>query len=329
MAGPSCASGAGPWVRRAPAGLARWLHQESLSILATTYQRDLLLVLGAPAPDRLEASARRFDRPMGLSVSSGSLRLATRCHIHAWSREGRRGGGSVLRHRSSLRTGYLDAHDLAGDGGPDALVVDTRHSCLRRVGRRALPVWQPPFVSSLAGEDRCHLNGLAAEGGRPVLATALAASDAREGWRGKAMGGGILLDVEGGRILADGLCLPHSPRIRDGRIWLLNGGRGELGTADFAGGGFRPRVALPGLARGLAFHREHAIVGLSRPRPGRRLDLPSDRPEQASLCGLAVVDLRVPALRWLAELGGGLEEIYDVQALCHPGEDFGRFLCRR
>jgi len=40
--------------------------------------------------------------------------------------------------------------------------VNTRFSCLCTLDgvHSFVPRWRPPFVSALAPEDRCHLNGL-------------------------------------------------------------------------------------------------------------------------------------------------------------------------
>ncbi|GEM_PF-5901273 len=43
--------------------------------------------------------------------------------------------------------------------------------------------FQPPFISRLAAEDRCHLNGLAIVNGRAKYVTAVSQSDVAEGWR--------------------------------------------------------------------------------------------------------------------------------------------------
>jgi Domain of unknown function (DUF4915) len=46
--------------------------------------------------------------------------------------------------------------------------VNARFSCLCSLDRSAsfAPPWRPPFVTVLEPTDRCHLNGLAMEGGR-------------------------------------------------------------------------------------------------------------------------------------------------------------------
>src|SRR5207237_1428125 len=82
-----------------------------------------------------------------------------------------------------------------------------------------VPRWRPPFVSALAAEDRCHLNGLAVVGGKPRYVTALGETDAAGGWRTNKPRGGCLIDVPAGEVVARGLCMPDSPRWHAGRRW--------------------------------------------------------------------------------------------------------------
>ncbi len=41
-----------------------------------------------------------------------------------------------------------------------------------------------------------------------------------------------MLDVPSGEVVVGGLCMPHSPRWHDGRLWLLESGNGALGYVD-------------------------------------------------------------------------------------------------
>jgi uncharacterized protein (TIGR03032 family) len=54
------------------------------------------------------------------------------------------------------------------------LFINTDFSCLAtlRPGYSFEPLWQPPFISKLVAEDRCHLNGLAMQDGKPTYVTA-------------------------------------------------------------------------------------------------------------------------------------------------------------
>src|SRR5204862_271475 len=127
------------------------------------------------------------------------------------------------------------------------------------------PLWRPPFLSKLAPEDRCHLNGLALVDGRARYVTAVATTDVADGWRDRRRDGGVVIDVQSNQIIASGLSMPHSPRWHRGRLWLLDSGTGRLGSLG-PGGAFQPLAFCPGNLRGLAFAGDHAIVGLSEPR---------------------------------------------------------------
>lgn len=151
------------------------------------------------------------------------------------------------------------------------IFVNTRFNCLATPSDRHSfePVWRPPFISALVDEDRCHLNGLAMEDGRPRFVTAVSRSDTIDDWRDRRADGGIVIDVEKNEIVCTGLSMPHSPRLYRGELWVLNSGTGELGIvrgAESGNGVFEPRVFCPGFLRGLAFFGNFAFVGLSKPR---------------------------------------------------------------
>src|SRR2546423_1725233 len=78
-------------------------------------------------------------------------------------------------------------------------------------------------------------------------------SDIAGGWRDHRPGGGVAVDGRANRVVLDQLSMPHSPRLRDGRLWLLDSGHGYLGHADLSAGRFERVAFCPGYARGLAF----------------------------------------------------------------------------
>jgi len=49
--------------------------------------------------------------------------------------------------------------------------------------------------------------------GQPRYVTALGRSDVRAGWREALHKDGCLVEVPSGRLVATGLCMPHSPRV--------------------------------------------------------------------------------------------------------------------
>src|SRR5262249_29478043 len=130
-------------------------------------------------------------------------------------------------------TADLDVHDLAYGADGRLVFGNTLFSCLAGASESHSfrPIWKPFFISRLAAEDRCHLNGLALKDGRPAYVTAVAETDLADGWRDNRVSGGVVIDVATGEIVCRALSMPHSPRLHDGRLWLLNSGTGEIGTA--------------------------------------------------------------------------------------------------
>lgn len=308
-------------------GFSSFIAELGASLAFTTYQAGKLFFLGATAEGRLSLFERTFPRCMGLCADGDSLWLATLFQI--WRLDNALPAGQ--RHegydrlyvpRVAYTTGDVDVHDLAVDRRGRLVFVNTLFSCLATLAPRAsfAPLWRPPFISRLAAEDRCHLNGLALEDGAPAYVTAVADSDVADGWRDRRRDGGLVLDVRSGEVVADNLSMPHSPRVHEGRLWLLEAGTGHLGYVEEES--FERVCFCPGYARGLCFAGHYAIVGLSKPRRSRTfadLELGENLAERGAeaRCGLLVVDLRSgDVVHWL-RLDGAVEELYDVVLL--PG----------
>lgn len=151
--------------------------------------------------------------------------------------------------------------------------------------------------------------------------TSVSASNLAEGWREHRRDGGRVIEVDSGETIAAGLSMPHSPRLHQGKLWILQAGTGELGHVDLATGRFIPLCFLPGFARGLAMLGDHAVVGLSQPREHRtfnglalneRLQREGVQPQ----CAICVINLKTGDVEHRLEIGGVVSEIYDV-ALLH------------
>jgi len=304
-----------------------WLTAAGLTIGATTYHSNRLFLVGVKPSGRLSVLNRLFERAMGLAMSSERLLLSTRFQIFQFEnvlRDGEREGDydRLFKPHLAWTTGDIDVHDLAFGTHGEPLFINSLFSAVATVdGRHSFrSLWKPPWITKLAPEDRCHLNGMALESGKPRYVTAVAATDVAAGWRDKRRDGGVVVDVESDEIVARGLSMPHSPRLHDGRLWLLNSGTGELGTVDLAAGRFEPVAFCPGYLRGLAFHGNYAVVGLSQCREERTfsgLELDERLREKGveARCGLVVVDLATGAtVHWL-DFAGTVRELYDVQLL--------------
>jgi uncharacterized protein (TIGR03032 family) len=321
-------------------GFAPLLASLNCTLAVTTYQAGKLVLFRADG-GRLSALFRTFSAAMGLAVADDRLAIGTRNSV--WELRNAPEIGRQIdpgaKHdacfvpRNAHVTGDVRIHELAWcnaapegsaassggglSGERELWFVNTRFSCLCTLhpDYSFVPRWMPPFVSELAAEDRCHLNGLAVEEGRPRYATALGASNVTEGWRPDKARGGVVLDVTSGEVVTTGLAMPHSPRVHNNRLFVLNSGQGALEAVDVARGTRDTIARLPGYTRGLAFHGEYAFVGLSRIREKREFGgLPIEK--EANLkCGVAALNVGSGRIEQWIEFQAGCDEIFDVQIL--------------
>jgi uncharacterized protein (TIGR03032 family) len=305
------------------------LQQLGASLLVSTYQANKLLVVRAVAGG-LSTLVRHFDKPMGLAVDSRRLALGTLNQVWflrnapdiAPRVEPAGIHDACYLPRSCHVTGDIAVHEMAW-AGDELWVVNTRFSCLCTLDPdySFVPRWRPPFVTALAAEDRCHLNGLAMAHGQPTYVTALGETDTRDGWRLNKPQGGCLIEVGSGEVISRGLSMPHSPRRHNRQLWLLESGTGRLLLVDTGTGQWQSIVELPGFARGLAFVGPYAFIGLSRIRENSAMTgVPLAERREHLKSGVAVVDLRSGKLAAMLEFQTAVEEIFDVQVL--PGLRF-------
>ena len=308
-----------------------WMARRGASLAFTTYQAGKLFFLGLRDDGRLSVFERSFARCMGLAVSADAQTLLAATHYQLFRfdnalppAEKANGHDALYVPRVSWITGDLDIHDVGFGASGKPVFVNTRFSCLGEVaeGFSFRPVWQPDFITRLAAEDRCHLNGMAMADGHPRYVTAVSRSNVADGWRDKRTGGGIVIDVETGETVCEGLSMPHSPRLHDGKLWVLNSGAGEFGWVDVAARRFNPVAFCPGYARGLSFVDGYAVIGLSLARENRTFQgMPLDAALQSNgaeaRCGLLVVDINTgDTVAWV-RIEGVVRELYDVAVL--PG----------
>lgn len=327
-----------------------WLASQNLSLVFTTYQAGKVFFIGLRQNGELSVFERTFERCMGLYAHNSSLYLSSLYQL--WRLENALEPGQIADGYDAVYvpqvgyiTGDLDIHDvvlveppqLRGDQQVEPQVpslnngnlggvvfVNTLFSCLATISetKSFVPFWKPPFISKLAAEDRCHLNGLAVRDGQPRYVTAVSQSDVADGWRDKRKDGGCVMDISTNQAIATGLSMPHSPRWYKDKLWLLNSGRGEFGYLDLERGVFEAVAFCPGYLRGLSFCGDFAVVGISKPRhnktfSGLALDEQLQAKQAQARCGLLVIDLRSGDIVHSLRIEGVVEELYDVQVL--PG----------
>ncbi len=325
---PAPESATEPWIEvTSSRHFASWLAEQRVSLGFTTYQASKLFLLGLHTDGRLAVMERTLMRCMGLWADDQTLWLSSLYQI--WRFENVLRPGELYQGCDRLyvpkigyTTGDLDVHDITVEATGRVIFAATLFGCLATLNERYsfTPLWRPPFLSKLAAEDRCHLNGLALVDGKVAYVTVVSPSDVADGWRDRRQDGGCVLEVPSGRVVAQGLSMPHSPRVYRGRLWVLNSGTGMFGSIDLPNGSFVPLTFCPGYLRGLSFVGDYAIVGLSRPRRDKTfggLALEQTLAERGAeaRCGLYVIDLRTGDTAHWVRVEGMVSELYDVAVL--------------
>jgi uncharacterized protein (TIGR03032 family) len=306
------------------------LRQLGTSLLVSTYQTGKLICIRR---ERIGVNThfRDFDRPMGIAVRRDRIAVGTGSELvdlrnmpEAAAKLPPPGShDACFLPRNRHFTGEIRIHDVAFARG-ELWVVATAFSCLATIDavHSFVPRWAPPFISELRPDDRCHLNGLCVVDDEPRYVTALGETDEPGGWRERKADGGVVIDVESGETLLRGLSMPHSPRWHDGRLWLLESGRGALSVADLEAGTWETVAELPGFTRGLALAGPLAFVGLSQIRETVTFGgLPLTERVAERLCGVWVVDVRNGGIAGFLRFEDLVQEIFEVAlmpGLVHP-----------
>ena len=323
------------------------LDHFGMSLLVSTYQAGRLVMFRSQG-DVLNTHFRNFDKPMGLAV--GDNRLAVGSGISIWefhnipavgrkvdekeagdsseSSEQERVAEITRRHdacflpRLTHWTGDIQIHEMAWVGqGNDAELwfVNTLFSCLciRSDIHNFQPVWRPWFVSKYVPGDCCHLNGLGLRDGVPRYVTALGETDEPGKWRENKKDGGLLIDIQSNEIILRGLSMPHSPRWYQGRLWLLESGKGSFGYIDPATGRYESIIELPGFTRGLSFAGPFAFIGLSQVRESAVFGgVPiAERALEERVCGVWVVNIETGEQVGFVQFEDQVQEIFAVEVL--------------
>lgn len=311
------------------AGLHGFLAANNISLAFTSYQTGFLYLLGPGRDGRLALHQAQYPQAMGIAGNRDRLYLATLTQIVrlenvlAADQLANERHDRVYVPRNAQTVGAVDLHELGVQTSGRVLFVNTKYSCLCEPSttHSFKPIWKPSFITKLAPEDRCHLNGLCLVDGAAKYASAACRSDVVDGWRDRRHDGGIIIDIETDEILAEGLSLPHSPRWHDGRLWIANSGSGEIGWIDAATKAFRPLCFCPGFVRGLAFHAGHVAVTLSKPRyrrfDGLALADTLEEKDADAWCGVQIIALRDGSVAQWLRFDGAIQELFDICIL--PG----------
>lgn len=297
------------------------------TLVISTYQAGKVLFISAQNEENLIQLPRTFNNAMAIGVHKKDLYIAAKDEVVKLVNEPTLAPtypnqpntyDGLYVPRATYYTGHLDIHGLE-QGNEGLWSVTTTFSCLSLINDKYsfVPKWKPKFISKLASEDKCHLNGIAMDKGEPLYVTALGDGDTNQSWRQKITNGGVLIHVPSNEIILKDLPMPHSPRLYDGKLYMVFSATGEILTVDTKKGKYEVIKKLNGFIRGMAKYDDYLFVGLSRLRKNSSTfkDLPIA--SKANSSGVTIIHLPTGGIVGELKYQNTVDEIFDVQIL--PG----------
>jgi uncharacterized protein (TIGR03032 family) len=299
--------------------------QLNCSIAMSTFQAGKILFVSAKDKETLALLPRTFQKAMGIAVDGNRMAVATKSEVIVLNNEPNLADtypkkpktyDALYVPRMTYYTGSVDIHDLHF-GTNDLWAVNTSFSCLCTIdGQYSFtPQWKPRFITQLASEDRCHLNGLAMKNGQPQYVSALGNGNKAQSWRANITKGGILMDVPSNEVIAHGLAMPHTPRIWDDKLYLLLSAAQRLVCVNPQNGQYETVAEIPGFVRGMAKHGDYVFIATSKLRKNSSTFRHLEIAESANEAAITIVHLPTGAKVGKLTFQASVDELYDIQIL--------------
>lgn len=304
------------------------LQKLQCSLAISTYQAGKVIFISAKNDSALVQLPRHFEKAMGIALSANAERMALAGKNDVTVFQNSPGLAAhypkspatydtLYMPRITYHTGPLDIHDLSFGAQGKLYAVNTLFSCIMEVSDRYnfIDYWRPSFIDKLASEDRCHLNGMAMDEGKPRFVTAFNTGNTIQSWKENPAQNGVVMDVDSGEIVCSGLAMPHTPRIYNNELYVLLSAKGELVKVDTQSGKTETVARLDGFVRGMALHGEHLFVGISKLRENSSSFGKLPFAAKAKQAGIAIIHLPTGSLAGQIHYHISLDEIYDIAVL--------------
>lgn len=301
------------------------LFKLQCSLAISTYQAGKIIFISAKDENQLVQLPRTFNKPMGMALKENKLAVATRDSVIVFRNEKSLAASypknpntydSFFVPRVTYNTGAIDVHDISWKEN-ELFAVNTAFSCVMKIDDEFsfTPVWHPKFIQKEAPGDFCHLNGLVVLNNELKYATAFNTGDTPQSWRENILNSGVLIDIPSNEIISTDLGMPHSPRVFDGKLFLLLSATGEFISVDMKTGKKTIIKKINGFVRGLAKCGDYVFIGLSRLRKNSSTFAKLPIAEFSNSCGVDILHLPTGAFVGSIRYESSVDEIYDIHIL--------------
>ncbi len=300
------------------------LNKLNITVVFSTYQAGKLIFVSSPTGEAIYKYAKNFKRPMGIDILGNRLAVASRNYVEIYSKSDKLGRAfppkpnfydSLFTPQAKYFTGISDMHEITFDAG-ELWAVNTSFSCITKMSDKDhfIPVWQPDFITELAPEDRCHLNGLIMKDGIPEYVTFFDRSNEDNGWRKTPINTGVLYDCQKQEVVVDGLSMPHSPTKHGDDIFFLQSATGQVMKYNTKTKETTQIIQLNSFLRGLAIYDDFLFIGASKMRKSSKTfkNLPIT---ENSFAGIEIVNYKTGKRIAGLSYTDNISEIFEVKVI--------------
>lgn len=304
------------------------LQQLQATLVISTYQAGKVVFISAKDSESLIQLPRTFNKAMGIAISDDQqkMAIATQSEVVVCKNDlqlaeaypNKEGVYDALfMPRATFYTGMVDMHDLHFGKDGKLWGINTVMSALCEIDAEFSykPVWKPFFISDYAGEDRCHLNGLAMKEGIPKYATALGQGNTPKSWRQNISQTGVVLDIETNQIIAESLGMPHSPRLYDDGLYVALSAEERIIRIDPKTHEIETIAKIEGFVRGMTRIGDYLLVGKSKLRKNSSVFKELAIAQKADEAGIDMIHIPTGVVHAKLRYLASVDEIYDVQIL--------------
>jgi len=247
-------------------GLLTFFQQYPCSLLVTSMREGFAVVVQPNPASCIEVLSYDLEAAGGVTEYQGKLCISSNNGYYSFLTHEL---GSEILHqvKSKHFFGVIQPHELHA---LDEViwVGNTGFNCIAEVNESSSfkPYWFPPFIDPNDSiGDRCHLNGFAIcpIKKKPEYATVFCRSSQQRGWRHEEIDEGCVYQLSNNTVISEGLIRPHSPRLHEGSLYVLESGTGKLIAIDLQSHQSRVVHQAQGFVRGLHLIGETAIIGIS------------------------------------------------------------------
>lgn len=309
------------------ANVPELLYNLGCTIAISTYQAGKLVFISAKDENKIVQLPRTFEKPMGIAYDRDKQKMGLACktsieffqnskELAEFYPKGPKKYDALFMPRLSYNTGGVDIHDLKF-GGDTFYGINTLFSCINTFDNQYsfTPYWKPSFITEIKPQDRCHLNGMVIQNGKPKYVTAFNQGNTPQSWRDNITETGVLIDVDNNNIVTSGLGMPHSPEMINDSLYVLLSATGKLIKINPSDGSQEEVIDLKGFVRGMGYYKDYLFIGLSKLRKNSSTFAKLDIAKHANEAGIAIVHLPTGTLQGKITYHNSVDEIYDIEIL--------------